>query len=248
MSALVGYGSSSEEDEPPRRENTSELVTVEHTIDSTHTKNGQPGASSTAVSTKLDIDETANNRDVDGPIVGPSMPNDIGHNDQQSSPSETQQPMSERDVVRYLTQASHPMASIPPSPPGSPDPALKAKFGRFLELKEKGVHFNDDLARKSTFQNPSLLSTMIVRVGLDEHDQYKTSLPEGLWDPTAFPPSAYKEELLRSQQSLREQELATKKSLSASGKRIIEFSSAGVAGSTSSRESTPGMPNKRKRP
>jgi hypothetical protein len=155
--------------------------------------------------------------------------------------------MSELETIHDLTQATHPMTSIPPSPPGSPDPALNAKFKRFLEFKAKGVHFNEDLANKSTFRNPGLLATMTKRVGLEDHDQYRTSLPVDVFNPAGFPPSAYKEELLRSQQGLREQEQATKKSLSAAGKRNIEFASAGTSRS-SSRESTAEMPNKRKRP
>ncbi|KAK6376280.1 hypothetical protein LTS17_006875 [Exophiala oligosperma] len=181
-----------------------------------------------------------------------------GHHDQngdikffvkpsEPSPDITAPTASVDSVAPMLTFASHPMASLPPSPPGSPDPVLEVKFKKFLDLKTKGMHFNEDLASKSAFRNPGLLATMMVRIGLDEEDQYRTSLPHQVWNPTGFPKSAYKEELLRAQQTLRDQDLAAKKSLSAQGKRTIEFMPGGRSGD-SSRDSTPGMPNKRKRP
>jgi hypothetical protein len=182
-------------------------------------------------------------------MVGPSMPdvaiNDLGET--QPSPIPEQPQLSEREMIHYLTQATHPMTSIPPSPPGSPNPAIEAKFKRFFELKAKGIHFTEDLATKSSFNNPALLSTMLDRFGIEGMDQYKTSLPVDVWDPTAFPPEAFKEELLRSQQEIKAREDAEKKVLSASGKRTIEFTSGGTSG-TSSRASTPGTSAKRIRP
>ncbi|KAL2421198.1 hypothetical protein ABEF95_005799 [Exophiala dermatitidis] len=246
MSALVAYESSSDEDEPAKPAVQSETGPVEKPSTPAHAANGQNGQAPIQAS-QQDSPRDHQVHVVDGPMVGPTMPDRVVENglDGDITPA-PQQTTSERDAVRFLTQASHPMTSIPSSPPGSPDPALNAKFARFLELKAKGVHFNEDLASKSTFRNPSFLSTMVTRIGLDESDQYRTSLPPQIWDPLAFPPSAYKEELLRSQQTIREQESATKKNLSAAGKRIIEFTSGSTPG-VSSRDSTPGMSSKRKR-
>ncbi|KAL6250296.1 hypothetical protein RBB50_002597 [Rhinocladiella similis] len=241
MSALVAYESSSDEDDVADgnagrdHDATTSIARGHHDHQSDAKSPVKPGEHSP------DMAAVA-------PMVGPTMPSQMKSEGEQEDPlSELQHSMSERDIIHQLTFASHPMMSLPSSPPGSPDPALEAKFKRFLDLKTKGTHFNEDLASKSAFRNPSLLSTMMVRVGLDEEDQYRTSLPQQVWDPTGFPTWAYKEELLRTQQTLRDQELATKKSLSASGKRTIEFTSGGRSGD-SSRDSTPGMPNKRKRP
>jgi hypothetical protein len=244
MSALVSYESSSEEDEPPQPEPPATTVL----------KNVGPG-SRPSFNQDNDVLEAAGipksgpevSRAEDGPMVGPAMPDTLEAEDEDDSLSELQQSMSERDAIRYLTQATHPMTSIPASPPSSPDPALDAKFQKFLELKSQGVHFNEGLASKSTFRNPSLLATMMARAGLDGPEQYGTSLPLDVYDPSGFPPFAYKEELLRSQQTLRDQDLAAKKALSAQGKRTIEFASGGSSGNAS-RESTPGMPTKRRRP
>ncbi|KAJ4566846.1 hypothetical protein HRR82_008416 [Exophiala dermatitidis] len=246
MSALVAYESSSEDDEPVKPTADSEAAPVEKPSTAAHTVDGQNGQAPIQTA-QQDSPREHQVQVVDGPMVGPTMPDRVVENglDGETTPA-TQQSTSERDAVRFLTQASHPMTSIPSSPPGSPDSALNAKFARFLELKAKGVHFNEDLASKSTFRNPSFLSTMVARVGLDESDQYRTSLPPQIWNPLAFPSWAYKEELLRSQQTIREQESATKKSLSAAGKRTIEFTSGGTPG-VSSRDSTPGMSSKRKR-
>lgn len=247
MSALVGYeSSSSEEDEPVKMKSQPDPETVGKASDEALVAQGQ--GRPVDLPAQLSEQEMARSQQTaEGPIVGPRMP-DQGDNDLAGeSTSEVLRTMSDRDAVRFLTPASHPMTSIPPSPPGSPDPATNARFKKFLDLKTKGVHFNHDLASKSTFRNPSFLSTMKVRVGLDDTDQYRTSLPLELWDPLCFPGSAYKEELLRRQQAIREQNSATKKSLSASGKRTIDFTPGGTSGA-SSRDSTPGMPYKRKRP
>lgn len=248
MNTLVGYESSSEEDGANIKSAPPATASTEKESRSAPKANGRPPTVDSVLAPHLDESSATTATVEDGPMVGPTMPSQLDNdNDLSPEPSSTiRQQMSERDAIRYLTQATHPMTSIPPSPPGSPDPALNAKFKRFLDLKAKGVHFNDDLARKSTFCNPGLLATMMSRAGLDGDDQYKTSLPKGIWDPLAFPPSAYKEELLRSQQTIREQESAIKKGLSTSGKRTIEFTAGGRSG-TSSRDSTPGMLNKRKR-
>lgn len=237
MSGLVGYGSSSDEEDTLDYKIGNVLAeqSVENVTDEQRS------------STQAD----AENADIENqPVVGPAGPPNLFEPTESGRGSPTApdlQDMSERDAIRFLTQASHPMTSIPSSPPGSPDPAANAKFRRFLELKAKGLHFNEDLARKSSFRNPSLLPTMMARVGIEEADQYNTSLPPDLWNPTGFPAFAYKEELIKNQQMLRDKEQAAKKALSASGKRTIEFSSAGRSGSAS-RESTPGSIRKKRGP
>ncbi|EXJ79024.1 hypothetical protein A1O3_08525 [Capronia epimyces CBS 606.96] len=242
MSALVGYESSDEEDESVEAE-------VHPIVEAVGTTADAQVSQSASVTTQASKQGTTRSHQIaDGPIVGPTMPDQGANELDGESTSEIQQTMSERDAVRFLTQASHPMTSMPSSPPGSPDPATNARLKRFLDLKAKGVHFNDDLASKSTFRNPSFLATMMARVGLDRQDQYRTSLPHEIWDPLCFPHSAYKEDLLRSQQTIRERDSATKKSLSVSGKRTIEFTSGGNSGENS-KDSTPGLSNsKRKRP
>lgn len=91
---------------------------------------------------------------------------------------------------------------IPPSPPGSPPSGIDRKFKHFLELKEQGIHFNQKLANSSALKNPSLLQKLIEFAGLDEQDQYNTTLPEDVWNLKGFPQWAYKEELAKSQQAM----------------------------------------------
>lgn len=245
---LGGYASSDEDDD------SSALEVLPDPVSKQEAGSSKPWSNDSVkdkdIATKEDLDGNADAAVANyGPMVGPSMPEQVDDNrsvEQEEPSPDPQQHMSERETIHYLTQATYPMTSIPSSPPGSPDPAIDAKFKRFLELKSKGIHFNEDLANKSTFRNPGLQASMMARMGLEGDDQYKTSLPLDVWDPTGFPSSAYKEELLRSQHSQREQEQAAKKSLSAAGKRTINFTPAGTSG-TSSRESTPGIPNKRKR-
>ncbi len=182
----------------------------------------------------------ANDDDNSKPMIGPKISDTLtvqedGEGDSPQLPND----LSEQDLIRFLTQASHPMTELPPSPPGSPNPQLEAKFKRFRELKNGGLHFNEDLAKKTTFRNPALLSTLMDRAGIGADVQYATSLPSSVWDPQALPPFAYKEELLRSQHAIRDQEGARKKEASVAGRRTIDFASASRSG-PSSRTSTPG--------
>ena len=175
--------------------------------------------------------------DVGGDLLGPTMPEDIA-----TSYGE----QSENDMMRELTRATHPMSAIPESPPGSPDQTANARIERFLKLKARGVHFNEDLASRTTFRNPSLLANMMKRAGISEEEQYTTSLPTALWDPSVFPEWSYKEALLKTQQELRGKDEAAKKAQSAAGQRTIEFASASNSGG--SNKSTPNQPSKRRRP
>ena len=150
--------------------------------------------------------------------------------------SEPQSPYSaNRALIRDLTLPTIPIFDIPDSPPGSPPPGLDEKFGQFLKLKKQGVHFNEKLARSSALKNPSLLRKLMAFAGVDESEQYATILPSVVWDPESFPPSAYKEELAKSQQDIhkkREEERAKVQ------RESIEFVSASASGQ-SSRAGTP---------
>jgi hypothetical protein len=143
---------------------------------------------------------------------------------------------SQRATIRNLTMPTNPNLDIPPSPPGSPNPGADQKFAHFLELKKQGVHFNAKLALSSALKNPSLLPRLMDFAGLDEQQQYATTLPVGLWDPAGFPEWAYKEELLKSQQSvLKKKEEETK-----APREGIDFVGA-THSSQSSRGATPGF-------
>ncbi|KAI9850453.1 MAG: Proteasome subunit beta type-7 [Thelocarpon superellum] len=98
-----------------------------------------------------------------------------------------------------------PNLDIPPSPPGSPPASTTAKFTNFLELKKKGIHFNDKLAQSSALKNPSLLAKLMGFAGVDDKAQYASSLPTSVWDPDAFPAWAYKDALAKSQKDLQKQ-------------------------------------------
>lgn len=183
------------------------------------------------------------------PILGPSIPSATAHDYEQYDDDEAElnSQMTDRDMIRHLTQASHPMTEMPPSPPGSPDVSAGLKFRQFIVLKTKGIHFNEDLAGKNVFKNPSLLQNLMERAGFDEQSQHCTSLPTDVFDVAMFPPRAFKEQLLQSQQKFRSDEEANKKVLSAAGKRSIEFASAGTV-EPSSRSPAPAGTQKRQKP
>jgi len=106
-------------------------------------------------------------------------------------------------LIRDLTLPPNPNLDIPQSPPGSPLPELTQKFTHYLELKKQGVHFNDKLAKSSTLKNPSLVFKLMNFAGIQERNQYASSLPKDIWNHEALPEWAYKEELSKSQQKIR---------------------------------------------
>ena len=268
MSGLVSYQSSDEDDAAEAAEAV-ESVVYDHTIPSSASHSQvlpSAGNASTDASRAQVVAD-----DLSRPIVGPAARPDgnltqapesastPGTTTTTTTTSSSPPPppsllppsmtatLTERDAIRRLTQAPVPMTSLPPSPPGSPDPEANARFARFAQLKAQGVHFNEDLARKSSFLNPGLLPTMMAKAGLEQHQQYDTVLPPEIWNPRGFPSWAYKEELLKSQQEKRAQLDSEKAALSAMGSRKIDFASASQDGSRhSSKRSTPNMQRKRR--
>ena len=103
--------------------------------------------------------------------------------------------MLERTAIRNLTLPMNPNLDIPPSPLGSPPSGANQKFAHFLKLKKEGIHFNSKLATSSALKNPSLLPKLMNSAGVEESQQYATTLPFDLWDPSRFPEWAYKEGL-----------------------------------------------------
>ena len=72
---------------------------------------------------------------------------------------------------------------------------------------------------------------------IDEAAQYATTLPKDLWDPNAFPDSAYKEELARNQQKI------SKRKELRGPKEFVDFVPATIT-EPSSRSGTPGLGGK----
>ena len=138
-------------------------------------------------------------------------------------------------MIRDLTLPSRPNLYIPPSPPGSPPPGMNEKFGHFLDLKKQGVHFNEKLARSSALKNPSLLQKLMNFAGIEESEQYESSISKNIWDVGSFPPWAYKEELAKSQQEIMKKKEEERARIQ---RESIEFVSASGSGD-SSRAGTP---------
>ena len=218
MQSLVDYGSSSDEENASPSSNSVPPSASRNTNAGQSTLNG---AVPLQASRKKDSEISADAR----PVVGPMM-RETATIESEDAGFEVPEGLSERDLIRQLTQASHPMTSIPSSPTGSPNRDIEAKFRHFLELKSKGLHFNEDLMSKSSFHNPALFENMMGKTGLDSDAQYATNMPSTVYDHNTLPTHAYKEELLRSQQSIREGQNARKKQASAAGKRSIEFTPA----------------------
>ncbi|KAJ5514864.1 hypothetical protein N7463_004416 [Penicillium fimorum] len=142
----------------------------------------------------------------EGPVLGPASIDISPPAEDKHSTSGRSSPFSAtRGLVQDLTLPPVPNLDIPPSPPGSPNPAANAKFEHFLSLKKQGIHFNSKLASSSSLKNPSLLSKMMEHAGINEQSQYDTSLPADLWNTSILPKWGFKEELLRTQQDFRKE-------------------------------------------
>ena len=170
----------------------------------------------------------------DGPLMGPPLePLLLSADEIGLAP---QSPYSaNRTMLRDLTLPPAPDLDIPPSPPGSPSAKVEKKLEHFLDLKRKKIHFNEKLARSPALKNPRLLSKLMNAAGLEEHDQYATTLQQDVWNPQAFPNWAFKEGLAKSQHEVtkrkEEDRLRTQR-------EAIEF----VSTSTSEQPSRSGTP------
>ncbi|PYI09046.1 hypothetical protein BO78DRAFT_309106 [Aspergillus sclerotiicarbonarius CBS 121057] len=136
----------------------------------------------------------------DRPVLGPMHE---GSQDPHQYPAEPSQVFSaSRTLIHDLTLPPIPNLDIPPSPPGSPNPAANAKFAHFLSLKKQGMHFNEKLAGSTSLKNPSLLKKMMDHAGIDDQAQYHASLPPEVWSANDLPNWGFKEELLKAQREI----------------------------------------------
>jgi hypothetical protein len=156
--------------------------------------------------------------------IGPSLPtagdlNDTLLEDTNTAMDPDNAPPSPysatRSLIQELTLPSIPDFDIPPSPPGSPPAAIDKKFSQFLDLKKKGIHFNQKLEQSAALKNPNVMDKLMRFVELEGVQQYETTLPKELWDPTGFPEWAHREGLRQS----REQLIKERESQNASGNR-----------------------------
>ena len=125
-----------------------------------------------------------------------------------------------RATIHDLTLPSVPNLDIPPSPPGSPPARVSKTFDQFLTLKKNGTHFNKKLEQSTGLRNPSVMDKLLEFAGLDGQQQYETTVSHDLWDPTAFPESAFVEKLRKSRETLAKEREADR---SGSGRSSIDF-------------------------
>lgn len=180
------------------------------------------------------------------PFVGPMAPSDFTTDLPDPSPSperDTAPPgsphTSHRALLRNLTLPTHPNLDLPPSPPGSPPPALTSKITTFLSLKEKGTHFNAKLQSSPALRNPALTDKLLAFAGA-EAEQYGTTVGKDFWDPGAFPDWAFRGELRAARDRLRKEREGERKE---TGK--VEFV-ASSGGGLAAGEGSGGLSKRRK--
>ncbi|OBT52336.1 hypothetical protein VE04_06054 [Pseudogymnoascus sp. 24MN13] len=213
MSGLVAYGSSDEEDEVEvpqvsAKEVKADEIPSDSQIDHKHTETDLITKNSHAPQPEPLKAPSLPPIQPDAPIVGPALGPTAADSTASPLPEDTdntapRSPYSaSRALLRDLTMPPVPNFDIPPSPPGSPPPTTEKKFAHFLQLKKQGTHFNERLANSSALKNPSLMQKLMDFADVSEEDQYATTLPKDVWDPSGFPKWAYKDELAKSQQQV----------------------------------------------
>ncbi|CBX90199.1 hypothetical protein LEMA_P063250.1 [Plenodomus lingam JN3] len=164
-----------------------------------------------------------------GPTVSPPPTDDNGPD--HAAPSNT----STRAVIQNLTLPTVPKFDIPASPPGSPPLKATKKFTQFLDLKQKGQHFNQRLEGSSVLRDPGHLQRLMDFASISEEDSYATTLSDEVAIPVAFPKWAYVEELRASQKGILK---AREQGKNRVPRDAVEFVSATKSG-TSSGTGTP---------
>lgn len=220
---LVAYGSSDEETEDEQR-HVNDVETKASEIPSAQDEAPVPshiepkqngyGAAEEAEQRAPIVPDLSAAAPIIGPALGPSAENSTASLLPESDEIIDAPPRSPysagRALLRDLTMPSVPNFDIPPSPPGSPPPATEKKFAHFLQLKKQGVHFNEKLAKSSALKNPSLMQKLMDFADISEEEQYASTLPKDVWDPSGFPKWAYKEELKKSADKILKQREAEK--------------------------------------
>lgn len=161
-----------------------------------------------------------------GNLVGPSL-SKIPANSTASAPHSPYS--TARSLIHDLTLPTKANFDIPPSPPGSSPARMDKKFEHFLDLKKQGVHFNEKLARSSALKNPSLLPKLMNFAGVEERNQYATTLSTDMWNPANFPTWAYKEELAKSQQSISKKREELKSRLHRESIEFVSSTNSGIS-------------------
>ncbi|KAF2810133.1 uncharacterized protein BDZ99DRAFT_462735 [Mytilinidion resinicola] len=237
----LNYASSDEEEEvaAPVKEQTqtkltSQQASVNPSVALTHnaTKSSGP-ALAPATQTK---DGAGSEGPVVGPTLGPSATSPPADPVAEGDSAPLSPYSTSRLIIRNLTMPPIPNFDIPPSPPGSPRPGPTARFAQFLELKKRGVHFNERIEKTSALRNPSHLQKLMEFAGISETDQYASTLPEELAIPSKFPEWAYADQLVASQKEITKQREAEQARVQ---REAIEFVPASASGA-SSRAATPG--------
>ncbi|KAI5200122.1 hypothetical protein E4T39_05834 [Aureobasidium subglaciale] len=206
---LGGYSSSEDEDEylTASSQHAAPAVIVESTTEPQ--SQSQPQTLSTPTPIHAPAPASAPLGPTLGPLAGPAagpspMPNPNPVADEGGEEGAFAPPSpytTTRLMVRNLTMPPVPNFKIPPSPPGSPPPDTTTKFARFLDLKNKGTHFNERLYHSSALRNPGLLSKLMDFAGISQEDQYATPWSQSAV-ATKFPEWAYGDKLVAAHEKI----------------------------------------------
>ncbi|UNI21078.1 hypothetical protein JDV02_007098 [Purpureocillium takamizusanense] len=223
MSGLVAYASSDDEGDDEQLTHEEQAPTTEDVPDRTVNRGRAVATSSSSaalppVAAEEQIPNTAvADTEPSAPAIaavtqsavplGPSLPpaeqqEDPVADDEDGTGAPSSPYTATRALIHDLTLPAIPNLDIPPSPPGSPPARATKTFEQFLKLKKTGTHFNAKLQNSTALKNPSVTDKLMDYAGLDGVRQYETTLPLDLWNPAAFPDTAYVDRLKQAREKL----------------------------------------------
>ncbi|CAG8483840.1 8423_t:CDS:2 [Ambispora leptoticha] len=91
---------------------------------------------------------------------------------------------------------------IPAEPDAECDQNVQTKIEHFLQLKEQGVLFNENLLKSKAFRNPHIYSKLVEFIELDE---IGSNFPKDVFDPYGFPREMYADKLAETQRKITEE-------------------------------------------
>lgn len=157
-------------------------------------------------------------RTLNNTLMGPALQDhdtaDVEKNDNDDLDPALSPYSQERQQVRLLTMPPVANFNIPPSPGPGDDADLavsRKKIAKFVELKHKGVHYNEKLVSSSAFKNPAMTDKLLAFAGIQGLDQYRSSLPEGTGVDVDYWASLRVEEVVSRIEARREADAARPK-------------------------------------
>jgi len=112
-------------------------------------------------------------------------------------------PSSSADVPADDGEPTRPAFVVPDSPPGECNPRVMEKYLGFVQSSQEGNCVNDYIRHSKRFRNPDLLEKLVAYMDVVENG---SNYPTDLYDPTAFGPEEYYDQLEKTRRQYEERQ------------------------------------------